>query len=91
MPSSLVNSNAAFNASSSFIAKTVARLFVAQFAWIGPIPVSYTHLDVYKRQLQDRGKFFIFPQEEVYAGQVVGENAKEGDIVVNVTKSKRCV
>ena len=40
-------------------------------------------------KLQDRGKFFIFPQEEVYAGQVVGENAKENDIVVNVTKSKK--
>ncbi|MEG0012219.1 MAG: EF-Tu/IF-2/RF-3 family GTPase, partial [Muribaculaceae bacterium] len=40
-------------------------------------------------KLQDRGKFFIFPQEEVYCGQVVGENAKDGDIVVNVTKSKK--
>ena len=40
-------------------------------------------------QLQDRGRFFIFPQEEVYAGQVVGENAKDNDIVVNVTKSKK--
>ncbi len=40
-------------------------------------------------KLQDRGKFFIFPQEEVYAGQVVGENAKDSDIVVNVTKSKK--
>ena len=40
-------------------------------------------------KLQDRGRFFIFPQEEIYAGQVVGENAKEGDIVVNVTKSKK--
>ncbi len=40
-------------------------------------------------KLQDRGRFFIFPQEEVYAGQVVGENAKENDIVVNVTKSKK--
>ena len=40
-------------------------------------------------KLQDRGRFFIFPQEEVYAGQVVGENAKEKDIVVNVTKSKK--
>lgn len=40
-------------------------------------------------KLQDRGKFFIFPQEEVYAGQVVGENAKDRDIVVNVTKSKK--
>lgn len=40
-------------------------------------------------KLQDRGRFFIFPQEEIYAGQVVGENAKEGDLVVNVTKSKK--
>ena len=40
-------------------------------------------------KLQDRGRFFIFPQEEVYAGQVVGENAKDSDIVVNVTKSKK--
>jgi GTP-binding protein len=40
-------------------------------------------------KLQDRGKFFVHPQEEVYAGEVVGENAKEGDLVVNVTKSKK--
>ncbi|GHV43038.1 GTP-binding protein [Bacteroidia bacterium] len=40
-------------------------------------------------KLQDRGKFFIFPQDEVYAGQVVGESSKEGDIVINVTKSKK--
>jgi GTP-binding protein len=40
-------------------------------------------------KLQDRGRFFVFPQEEVYAGQVVGENAKEGDLPVNVTKSKK--
>ncbi len=40
-------------------------------------------------KLQDRGRFFIDPQEEVYAGQVVGEHTKEGDLVVNVTKSKK--
>ena len=40
-------------------------------------------------KLQDRGRFFISPQDEVYAGQVVGENSKEGDIVINVTKSKK--
>ncbi len=40
-------------------------------------------------KLQDRGKFFIFPQEEVYVGQVVGEHCKDGDLVVNVTKSKK--
>lgn len=39
-------------------------------------------------KLQDRGRFFIDPGEEVYAGQVVGENAKEGDIVINVVKAK---
>ena len=40
-------------------------------------------------KLQDRGRFFIFPQDEVYAGQVLGEHAKENDLVVNVTKSKK--
>ena len=40
-------------------------------------------------KLQDRGRFFIFPQEEVYAGQVVGEHTKDNDLVVNVTKSKK--
>lgn len=40
-------------------------------------------------KLQDRGKFFIFPQDQVYEGQVVGEHTKEGDLVVNVTKSKK--
>ncbi|MCC8143546.1 MAG: translational GTPase TypA [Tannerellaceae bacterium] len=39
--------------------------------------------------LQSRGRFFIAPQDEVYAGQVVGEHSKEGDLVVNVTKSKK--
>ena len=40
-------------------------------------------------KLQDRGRFFIFPQTEIYSGQVVGESSKEGDIVVNVTKPKK--
>ena len=39
--------------------------------------------------LQDRGKFFIEPGDVVYAGQVLGENAKEGDMVVNVQKAKK--
>ena len=39
--------------------------------------------------LQDRGKFFIFPQDEVYAGQVVGEHVHDNDLVINVTKSKQ--
>ena len=40
-------------------------------------------------KLQERGKFFISPQEEVYAGQVVGEHIHEHDLVINVTKSKK--
>ncbi len=40
-------------------------------------------------KLQDRGRFFIEPQTDVYQGQVVGEHTKEGDLVVNVTKSKK--
>lgn len=39
--------------------------------------------------LQDRGKFFISPQDEVYAGQVVGEHVHDNDLVVNVTKAKQ--
>jgi GTP-binding protein len=40
-------------------------------------------------KLQDRGKFFVGPGEEVYAGMVVGENNKEDDLGVKVTKSKK--
>ncbi len=40
-------------------------------------------------KLQDRGKFFINPQDEVYAGQVVGEHVHDNDLVINVTKSKK--
>ena len=39
--------------------------------------------------LQDRGRFFIEPQEQVYAGQVVGEHVHENDLVVNVCKAKQ--
>jgi len=40
-------------------------------------------------KLQDRGRFFVFPGEDVYMGQVVGENTRQDDIVVNVTKTKK--
>ena len=40
-------------------------------------------------KLQERGRFFISPQEEVYAGQVVGEHIHDNDLVINVTKSKK--
>ena len=40
-------------------------------------------------KLQDRGKFFISPMEQVYCGQVVGEHTRSNDITVNVTKAKQ--
>jgi GTP-binding protein len=40
-------------------------------------------------KLQDRGRFFVNPGDEIYAGQVVGESTRADDIVVNLTKSKK--
>ena len=40
-------------------------------------------------KLQERGKFFVAPNEEVYTGQVIGENTRMDDLVVNVTKTKK--
>lgn len=40
-------------------------------------------------KLQDRGRFFVEPQTDIYMGQVVGESNKEGDLVVNLTKAKK--
>jgi len=40
-------------------------------------------------KLQDRGKFFINTGEEIYTGQVIGENSRADDLVVNVTKTKK--
>jgi GTP-binding protein len=39
--------------------------------------------------LQDRGKFFVEPNENIYEGQVIGENSRAGDLCVNVTKTKK--
>jgi GTP-binding protein len=39
--------------------------------------------------LQERGKFFVEPNESIYMGQVIGENSRQGDLVVNVTKTKK--
>ena len=39
--------------------------------------------------LQDRGRFFVGPNEKIYEGQVVGENSRPGDLVVNLTKTKK--
>jgi GTP-binding protein len=40
-------------------------------------------------KLQDRGRYFIDPQEEIYEGQVVGESSREGDLAMNLTKPKK--
>ena len=39
--------------------------------------------------LQDRGKFFVDPNEDIYEGQVVGEHSRANDLVVNITKTKK--
>jgi GTP-binding protein len=43
----------------------------------------------YLNNLQERGRFFIEPNQEIYMGQVIGENSRQGDLVVNVTKTKK--
>ena len=40
-------------------------------------------------KIQERGKFFVDPNEQIYEGQVIGENSREGDLTVNVTKAKK--
>ncbi len=40
-------------------------------------------------KLQDRGKFFVDPNEEIYEGQVIGENSRSDDMCINVTKAKK--
>ena len=40
-------------------------------------------------KLQERGKFFVLPNEAIYTGQVIGENSRQDDLVVNVTKTKK--
>ncbi len=40
-------------------------------------------------KLQDRGTFFVDPGEDIYTGQIVAENIKPGDLVVNVTEAKK--
>ena len=40
-------------------------------------------------RLQDRGKFFVDPGEEIYMGQVIGEHSRAGDLIINITKTKK--
>ena len=77
----------------------MAHRFREYKGWKGPIPGRNNGVLVSKFQerstgysidkLQDRGTFFIDASEEVYAGQVVAENIKPGDLVVNVTEAKK--
>ncbi|NBX11798.1 MAG: translational GTPase TypA [Chitinophagaceae bacterium] len=77
----------------------MAHRFSEYKPWKGPIPGRNNGVLISKFQerstgysidkLQDRGTFFIEPGEEVYAGQIVAENIKPGDLVVNVTEAKK--
>ena len=40
-------------------------------------------------KLQDRGKFFVNPGEEIYTGMVIGEHVRQGDLVINIVKTKK--
>ncbi len=77
----------------------MAHRFIEFQPWKGPIPKrqngsliameSGTAIAYALDKLQDRGKFFVFPQDDVYMGQVIGENNRDGDLTVNITKTKK--
>ncbi|MBS1758958.1 MAG: translational GTPase TypA [Bacteroidetes bacterium] len=77
----------------------MAHRFNEYKPWKGPIPGRNNGVLISKVQekttaysidkLQDRGTFFVDPGEEVYTGQIVAENIKPGDLVVNVTEQKK--
>ena len=77
----------------------IAHRFKAYEPWKGEIPnrmngsliamETGTAIAYSIDKLQDRGKFFIFPKEEVYAGQIIGENSRHDDLLVNVIKTKK--
>lgn len=77
----------------------MSHRFVEYAPWKGDIPgrmkgsliVLYTGTTIPYAldKLQDRGKFFVPPGVEVYEGQVIGENSRADDLVVNVTKTKK--
>lgn len=77
----------------------IAHRFIEFQPWKGPIPKrqngsliameSGTAIAYALDKLQDRGKFFVFPQDDVYMGQVIGENNRDGDLTVNITKTKK--
>lgn len=77
----------------------MAHNFAAYKPWKGPIPGRNNGVLIAKQagtstgysldKLQDRGSFFIDPGEEVYAGQIVAEHIKPGDLNVNVVEGKK--
>jgi GTP-binding protein len=77
----------------------MAHRFTEYKPWKGSIPGRNNGVLLSKNQekttgysidkLQDRGKFFVDPGEEVYAGQIIAENIKPGDLVVNATEPKK--
>jgi GTP-binding protein len=77
----------------------MAHRFSEYKPWKGPIPGRNNGVLISKNQekttgysidkLQDRGTFFVDPGEDVYAGQIIAENIKPGDLVVNATEGKK--
>ncbi|MBN8786500.1 MAG: translational GTPase TypA [Terrimonas sp.] len=77
----------------------MAHRFNEYKPWKGPIPGRNNGVLLSKNQekttgysidkLQDRGTFFVDPGEEVYAGQIIAEHIKPGDLVVNATEGKK--
>ena len=77
----------------------MAHRFLEYKPWKGPIPGRNNGVLLSKNQerttgysidkLQDRGKFFVDPGEEVYTGQIIAEHIKPGDLVVNATEAKK--
>src|SRR6201991_3773979 len=77
----------------------MAHRFTEYKPWKGSIPGRNNGVLLSKNQdkttgysidkLQDRGTFFVDPGEEVYAGQIIAENIKPGDLVVNATEGKK--
>ncbi len=77
----------------------MAHRFSEYKPWKGPIPGRNNGVLLSKNtasttgysldKLQDRGSFFVDPGEEVYAGQIIGEHIKPGDLIVNATEPKK--
>ncbi len=77
----------------------MAHRFLEYKPWKGPIPGRSNGVLIAKSterttgysidKLQDRGRFFVDPNEEVYVGQVIAEHIKPGDLVVNATEAKK--